>query len=256
MDNISYGTIMTLDSAFRKRGLSSTTIRNYMTLLAILVSYAEKCGYVSYRVSPFRGYKKPENKIRDSWLTIDEIRKIRDIEISNYKLSRYRDLFMLSYYLGGINLVDLLKINFKECCGTLKYVRQKIANRTANVQAVEFEIPEEAKSIISKLINDKGYICRSKGSNLKRGIPWSTSHYMIKLSELTGIEKLIYYSARKSFSQHAFELGINTSIIDYILGHSIAKSGSCLYAYITVSPDMATAAIRKVLDNLRGDADN
>lgn len=74
---------------------------------------------------------------------------------------------------------------------------------------------------------------------------------MRKLAALTGIKNLIYYSARKSFSQHAFDLGISESVIDYILGHRVDKGGTSLYAYISVTPEKATAAIRKVLDHLK-----
>ena len=59
------------------------------------------------------------------------------------------------------------------------------------------------------------------------------------------------FMARKSFSQHAFDMGISTSIIDFILGHRVDKGGTSLYAYITVTPDMATNAVRQVLDNLK-----
>ena len=74
---------------------------------------------------------------------------------------------------------------------------------------------------------------------------------MPKLAKATGIKQLIYYSARKSFSQHAFDLGISTSIIDFILGHRVDKGGTSLYSYISVTPEMATNAVRKVLDNLK-----
>ena len=71
------------------------------------------------------------------------------------------------------------------------------------------------------------------------------------LAEMVGVKGLIYYSARKSFSQHAFDLGINTGVIDYILGHKLDKVGNTLYNYVYVTPEMATEAIRKVLDNLK-----
>jgi intergrase/recombinase len=69
------------------------------------------------------------------------------------------------------------------------------------------------------------------------------------LRQELGIPNLIFYSARKSFSQHAFELGISTQVIDYILGHSLRARG-VIYHYVSVKPEMATEAIRKVIDNL------
>ena len=65
-----------------------------------------------------------------------------------------------------------------------------------------------------------------------------------------GLKKLIYYAARKSFSQHAFMLGISTSVIDYILGHRVDKTSTSLYNYISVTPELASSALRKVLDQL------
>lgn len=46
-------------------------------------------------------------------------------------------------------------------------------------------------------------------------------------------------------------MGINTGIIDYIIGHKLDKSGDSLYNYIVVTPDIATKALRQVLDNLK-----
>ena len=67
----------------------------------------------------------------------------------------------------------------------------------------------------------------------------------------SGIDNLVFYSARKSFAQHAFSLGVSESVIDFILGHALGKGGSCLYSYIQVTPDMATKAIRLVLDKVK-----
>ena len=63
------------------------------------------------------------------------------------------------------------------------------------------------------------------------------------------IPALTFYSARKSFAQHAFALGENESVIDYVLGHSLGGSrNKMLFAYIKVTPAMATACVRKVCD--------
>lgn len=64
-----------------------------------------------------------------------------------------------------------------------------------------------------------------------------------------GLPGLTFYSARKSFAQHAFALGESESVIDYVLGHSLGGGhNKMLYAYIKVTPEMATACVRKVCD--------
>lgn len=63
--------------------------------------------------------------------------------------------------------------------------------------------------------------------------------------------KMFYALCRKSFSQHAYDLGVSESVIDYILGHKVNKGGTSLFSYISVTSEKATKAIRLVLDNLK-----
>ena len=74
---------------------------------------------------------------------------------------------------------------------------------------------------------------------------------MPKLAQLAGVKKIIYYSARKSFAQHAFQAGVSESVVDYILGHRVDKVTTALYSYISVTPQQATDAVRLVLDGLK-----
>ena len=157
---------------------------------------------------------------------------------------------MLSYYLGGINFCDLIKIDFNKQHKTLKYIRTKTERESKLNEYVEFDIPQEAFPIINKYKQADGKLYFSSQQEIHYASHFLT-HNMPLLASKAGIKKIIYYSARKSFSQHAFALGVDTSIIDYILGHKIGNASSCLYSYIKVTPDMATKAIRKVLDNLK-----
>ncbi len=249
-EHVTHGTILGLDKFLRDRKMKPTSVRTNLVFLMVLLNYAKRCGYVQFRVDPFFGYDLPKMEVRQSWLTVDEIKQIRDFKTSKKNLAKCRDLFMLSYYLGGINITDLLDINFKEQTKTLHYVRKKTAHRPKMNKYVEFEIPQEAQEIINRYLDTDGFI---GASNMQRRDRMHSffDHNIPLLSQATGIKQLIYYSARKSFSQHAFDLGISTSIIDYILGHRVDKGGTSLYAYITVTPDMASNAVRKVLDNLK-----
>ena len=225
-------------------------VRNYLVFLMVLLNYAKRCGYVQFRVDPFFGYELPKMEVRQSWISVDEVRTIRDLKTTKPNLQKCRDLFMLSYYLGGINMTDLLDINFDEHSEVIHYIRKKTENRPKLNKFVEFSIPDEAKPIIAKWKGPDGKLAVTKYQR-KDGLHCFFDTNMSKLAEATGIKNLIYYSARKSFSQHAFDLGISTSVIDYILGHRVDKGGTSLYNYISVTPEIATEAVRKVLDNLK-----
>lgn len=251
IENVNHATVIGYDKFLReKRKLSQCTIRDRLVFLMVLLNYARRCQYAVFKVDPFKGYELPEMTVRQVWLSVDEIKSIRDYQTTRQNLIKCRDIFMLSYYLGGINMKDLLHINFNECGNTIHYVRAKTEHRPKINKFVEFDIPDEAMTIINRYKGKSGYIEFTRTQNESYMHHFFTYNMPILQKEL-GIKRLIYYSARKSFSQHAFNLGISTSTIDYILGHRLDRNSTSLYNYISVTPELATAAIRKVLDNLK-----
>lgn len=154
--------VRSLDGEFRKMKLSTSTIRNYMIGFRVLINYAINSGYVEYKTHPFASYTVPRGNVRDAWLSVDEIKAIRDCKPILASVAVCRDLFLLSYYLGGINLVDLLKLNFKNL-DVIKYTRQKVSARTNAF--VEFDIPMEAKTIIEKYRGSGGKLISRFGKH-------------------------------------------------------------------------------------------
>lgn len=249
IEKISHATVIGYDKFLRSKNYAPCTIRNKMAFLMIIVGYAKRCQYADYKIDPFMGYELPEQTVRQAWLSVDEVRMIRDFQTSKKSLQKCRDMFMLSYYLGGINMCDLININFNEQTDVIRYVRSKTENRRKLNKFVEFVIPDEAKAIIARYKSSNGIIALNKfQQNYK--LQHFFSYNMPLLAKALGLNRLIYYSARKSFSQHAFMLGISTSVIDYILGHRVDKTSTSLYNYISVTPELASSALRKVLDQL------
>ena len=58
------------------------------------------------------------------------------------------------------------------------------------------------------------------------------------------------YSARKSFVQHGFELGIPLSTLEYCIGQSM-KDSRPIFNYLSIMQKHADLAIRQILDNLK-----
>lgn len=242
--SITHLTIVAYDKFLRNNNVGNSTINIYMTFLGTMFSFARKCGYVDANFNPLGGYKKPRTHVRSSWLTTEQIRAIRDLTTNNLCQKITADMFMLSYYLGGINLADIITINFKKAGETLTYTRSKTSRFGDDATVISYKIPAEARTIIDRWMRPDGYIgCLSKYPNSFIDL------HMKELRERLGIPNLIFYSARKSFSQHAFELGVSIQVIDYILGHSPRHHG-VIFHYVAVKPEMATEAIGKVIDNL------
>lgn len=232
----------------QRSGMSHATIQEHVALLSRIMKFCQQNGYADFKENPADGCIRHVTIVRQSWLTPDEVRAVRDHEFVSVMAKRFQDLFMLSYYLGGINNKDIEKIDFRGL-RTLKYVRTKTDGANKVNPFVEFDIPDEAFPIINRHMRADGtmdFFTRGYVSN-------DVSHMGRVARAEVGLPQMTFYSARKSFAQHAFQLGVSESIIDYILGHSLnAGRKSTIYSYIKVTPAMATAAIRKVIDFING----
>ena len=72
-----------------------------------------------------------------------------------------------------------------------------------------------------------------------------------ELAKATNIKHYFtLYSARKSFVQHGFDLGIPLSTLEYCIGQSMKESRP-IFNYVTIMKRHADKAIREILDNLK-----
>lgn len=252
LERISHLTVVGFHRFMLDKGYASNTRRDRLVFLNQLINFSKRCGYAVPPTDPFSGFELPQPEVRQSWLTVDDVRRIRDSECKRKNVRICRDCFMLSYYLGGINIVDLLAVNFDECRNTIRYERTKTRNKPKMNKYVEFTIPVEAKPIIEKYKGSNGRLDFGDYNNRSR-LHCVFDCYMGQLGEIAGVKHLIYYSARKSFAQHAFQLGVGESVVDFILGHRVDKVSTSLYSYISVTPKQASDAVRMVIDNLNAD---
>ena len=156
---------------------------------------------------------------------------------------------MLGYYLAGINIADLLDYNFKGK-KQLQYVRKKTEHTKTGNNQICFTIQPEAKEIISRYMLPNGklefgkYNTRSKIDNLLH------RNMTILASEANINKHISYYTTRKSFAQHGFELGIPLETIEYCIGQSM-KRNRPIFNYVKIMSKHADVAIRQILDNLK-----
>lgn len=194
---------------------------------------------------PFRTFSIRNTTTRKRSYTIDEIRKILASDLPG-RHGKYMDLFKLSFYLIGINIIDLLHLNniYK---GRVEY------NRSKTKRPYSIKIEPEAMLIIEKYRGDN-YLLKYMDSNKNYRTVYK--HLYLALTESVDmlntiddgvtIPKLTTYWARHTWATIASELNIPIEVIAEALGHEYGNRTTNIYINFDIKK--VDEANRKVLD--------
>lgn len=188
--------------AVARGGRTNRTILNIITDIQVIFNLMrnqyndEDTGEIRIPNDPFRKLLKviPKKSINRN-LTINQIKCIRDLHLTAEADIISRDLFMLSFYLCGINSIDLLKNLTDENIDRLNYNRSKTEGKREDSAFISIKIPEEAKNLVIKYA---GVIQRRYKS--PKSLNNRLSDSFISIAEVLKIENLTYYSARHTFA--------------------------------------------------------
>ncbi|MBD5306071.1 MAG: hypothetical protein HDS14_00360 [Bacteroides sp.] len=251
LQGFTLATLRRWENALRKRGDSVTTINIRMSHLKALLNAAVAEGLVTYKIFPFVGYKAPAKVIRDLCLSREEFEKLRTMTFESRRMRVARDLFMLSFYCGGMNLTDMVDADWSG--DAVSFVRKKTASRTSGGAKVALTLQPEAKEIIEHYVTPEGKLDPGYNYTNYGDFRSYISKLLKTIGESMNFEKpLMFYSARKTFCQFGFELGIPLYILEYAIGHTIKDAAHRpIFNYIKLMRPQADTAIRMILDTLK-----
>ena len=195
---------------------------------------------------PFRKFKIKSSETKKRSLSIQQLRIFLNAELEEH-MERYRDIFMLSFMLCGINIVDLCQLKEIEN-GRIEYRRAK----THKLYSIKVE--PEAKAIINRYKGDEwllnimdnyGKTC-DFNRNLKRGLDAVIAHINKSLDRKDRLPRISSYWARHTWATIAAELDFPIETISAALGHSYGCSTTSIY--IKFNQKKIDVANRKVID--------
>lgn len=208
---------------------------------------------------PFRKFKIKKEETKKRSLTVDQIQLLKDYPCEDFE-ERYRDLFMLSFYLIGINIGDMLLLKHGNLVnGRIEYYRQK----TGKLYSVKIE--PEAQNIIDRYkgmeyllnvmdeyTNYKDFISRINKA-LKNIGPFERKGLGGKKVRQPLFPDLSTYWARHTWATMAAELEVPKETISAGLGHEIGSDVTSIY--IKFDQRKVDVANRKVIDYVFGKKD-
>ena len=208
---------------------------------------------------PFRKFKIKYERQQYLYLSAAEMREFRDISIEPF-MEKYRDIFMLGFYLIGINISDLLQLS-ADCIkkGRIKYRR----NKTSRLYDIKVE--PEAMAIIEKYKGTKHLLSILDEGTKEESFRRRINDY-IKRIGFVKMERnkrgalvkkviaplypdIVWYTARRSWATIAAELDIPKEVIGKALGHS-EWDNTTTDLYIKFNNRKIDEANRKVIDSL------
>lgn len=234
----------------------TNTVRIYLNCIKATLNHVVDNDILKLDLSFLRKFKvKKEITIKKN-LDPSEIRKLIDQKLSPAR-RRALDLWLLSFYLLGINFKDLLLLTPKHVRdGRIHYLRYKTKNK-APIEMSVLIIPE-AQAIFDKYMGDK-YLLRfiEEKNNKRKSPPYKditrdTNVLLKKICKQAGMKdiKLSTNFARHSVATIAYKLGIMESTISELLNHS-AGQNKITETYIERDTKKIDEAQRLIIQTLK-----
>lgn len=250
-----------------KQGMKINGVAKELRNIRAVFNWARRKGMTTNY--PFLDYHIREEETVPNNLSAEDLRRLRDYPCEPWQRP-YVDFFFLSFYLAGINPVDLLSLK-ADCIkdGHLSFIRKKTNKEgVTKIRVITLPVLPEAQEIIDRYPSREGWLtsfmdCRSdyhsfaKQANealQKVGPSWKVKDKVGKLRKMEYAPlcpDITLYSARYSFgSIAANDLDISEQTIGQCLGHSWSKRVTA--RYIAHDQRKIDNAVRRVVDFVAG----
>jgi integrase len=180
-------------------------------------------GVVVVKNYPFAKYKVPaipESKEKAAGLDI--VKHLYNYTPKGIEAELAKDMFFLSFYLIGINAVDIYSLKSEIKNGRITYQRSKTRGKRQDNAEISVRIEPEALAIISKYRDEKGERLFNLHRRYKsiQNFNKALSNGFIDIRKDLGVENLTFYSARHSWASIASnDCDISDSKIARCLNH-------------------------------------
>ena len=227
----------------------------YFRCIRAICNYAFKTNIIP--VYPFNNFKFRTEPTRKRSVSVELFRTFLEYPVDVCK-EKYRDYFLLSFLLIGINIKDLLLAKMSQLeNGRLEYIREKTHKRYS------IKIEPEASTLLQKYAGTEYMLeamehckhhksfaraineaCQQIGPEVEVSNELFPDKIIRKVDPI--IPGITTYFARHSWATFAYEIGIPIDVISQALGHSMNNKTTMIY--IRYDQSKVDDANRKVID--------
>lgn len=222
---------------FLAKTSKSKNARNiHLRNIRAVFNYALDENYTQFY--PFRKFKIKPVATRKRALTLEQLRKLFDLPVTDTE-RRYLDFLKLSFFLCGINVIDLCQASFP-VNDRLEYKRAK----THRLYSIKLE--PETQELISRYSGSSRLVNFSENCQSYLSFYKHLADFSRTLSSRLGVSRFSSYWMRHTWATIAASLDIPKETISAALGHNIGSLVTTIY--IDFDNKKVDAANRKVMD--------
>ena len=225
-DEVDFRWLREYEIWLKGEGLAVNTIGIRFRTLRTIYNYALTNDWVKAENYPFKKYKvsKLSEETIKRALSKEDISRIIQYPCSSGYTRLAIDIFAFTYYVGGINFVDIANLTHSNIInGGLVYKRQKTG------KLIRVPLPQQALELINKyrsstylfpIYNETHQTEQAKANRLHKVITKVNNHLKQIGEELNLPITLTTYVARHSQATVMKKAGVPTALISQIMGHS------------------------------------
>lgn len=234
------------DAHLEKQGVGINTRAIHFRNLRAVFNSAINEDLIGLEYYPFRKFKIASSRKDKEALTEEQLQRLIAYDTPYPFRRTARDLFLLSFYMCGMNLVDLYHLD-RLRDGRAHFVRTKTSGK--NINPVSILVQPEAAEIIARYAGAE-HVLRF----IEERATYDTFIHQVQralrhIAKELGIEGLTFYWARYSWATLADKLGISEKEISKGLGHvDTSIAGKFYISYDWTKVDRAN---RTVLDYIK-----
>lgn len=245
------------ETFLRARGNTDGGIGVKMREIRALFNDAIKKGIVDEKYYPFKTYKVSKLKGRGikKALTRDQVRLIENFETDKYPhLIDAKNFFVFSYYTGGMNFMDMLKLKWDNIHESrIQYIRSKTKGKfSTNILEpvreilIYYDAQKRPTDFVFPILLKKGMTAKQI-ENRKLKTLKIYNKQLKEIASILGIKvKITSYTARHSYATNLKQAGVSADIIGESMGHN---NVSVTNAYLKEFEDnIIDDAVKKLLE--------
>lgn len=240
-EDITYEWLVKFDLFLSKNGTPALNGRRpIMSCIRSAFNSAKKEKIISKDIYPFDDFQVKTEKTIKRNISMEDLRKIKNLETTDEKVAMARDYFMLCFYLIGINSVDLYNLTSIED-GRIKYKREK----TRRLYSIE--VLEPAMKIINANKGEKKLLSWCEKYSSYGSFYNAMNEAIHDLRDKVSLPQLTQYWCRHTWATIAHKIGVSKDTIGAALGHE-EEGDSVTWVYIEFDQGKIDEANRRVVD--------